>query len=94
MRNRHIIHLGKTEVTNYKSSPKQNIMYFSVDSVNVSSIKKGHLTNSGLLSCSMFVPSHGGGGGEEEEIFKLNLVVNVVLNDEGEYVRTIYNPLE
>ena len=67
-------------------------MYFSVDNVDVSSIKKGHLTNSGLLSASLVC---GGVGADEDEgvIFKLNLVVNVVLND-GEYIRTIYNPLE
>jgi hypothetical protein len=84
MRNRHVIKLGWTESADYALG--ENSFLFTADRVDVQGIKKGALTNAGLLSATL----HDGQGAA---VFKLNFVVQV-REEEGRFIRTVFNPLE
>jgi len=74
--------LGETPKQTYASS---SLVCFESEPVNVSHIKPSHLTNAGLLICTLFRSG--------EEITEIKLVVQVNL-EEGQLTRTIYNPLD
>ena len=60
-------------------------MEIQVDAVDVSDIKPSHLTNAGLLTATL--KSNG------VHVIDINMVVQV--NEvKGEYIRTIFNPLD
>ena len=89
VRNRHVIKLGRLEEEDLERG--ENESFFEVDSIDVSGIKKGALTNAGLLSAALL--SRRDNESEPVEVFKLNFVVQV-REVGGEFVRTIFNPLE
>uniref|UniRef100_A0A7S2V3U6 Uncharacterized protein n=1 Tax=Fibrocapsa japonica TaxID=94617 RepID=A0A7S2V3U6_9STRA len=84
---RHIIILGSTEPDDYAEGP--NNFYFSVPSVNISGVKPGALTSAGLLVASL----KGTVGGDKVHIVDIKMVVQVEEED-GQFIRNIFNPLE
>jgi hypothetical protein len=56
------------------------------DRIDVSAIKPSALTNAGLLISTL--TSNG------EELMDLKLVVQVLKNDKGDFVRCVYSPLD
>mmetsp|Transcript_42637 Transcript_42637/g.70580 ORF Transcript_42637/g.70580 Transcript_42637/m.70580 type:complete len:160 (-) Transcript_42637:481-960(-) len=84
---RHIIVLGSTDAEDYDEGA--NNFYFSIPSIDVSGITAGTLTNAGLLVASL----KGIVGDAQMEVIDVNMVVQVI-EEEGAFRRTIYNPLE
>eukprot|EP01138_Halocafeteria_seosinensis_P006696 gb/GECG01006845.1/.p1 GENE.gb/GECG01006845.1/~~gb/GECG01006845.1/.p1 ORF type:complete len:139 (+),score=11.70 gb/GECG01006845.1/:1-417(+) len=84
MRKRYIVHLGKTTTETYKGG--QNTMKFHASTIDVSDIKPSALSNAGMLCASLYEGSTG--------IADVKMVVNVHKDKDGEFIRTIYNPLE
>ena len=64
-----------------------NAAMLTIDSVDVSGVKPGALSNAGLLVAKLV--NEGGGG-----VVTINSVVMVREEGEGEFVRDIFNPLE
>jgi len=67
------------------------VFNFKVDTIDVSNINPGHLSNSGLLICTLKT--------DNTEIAEIKMVVQVSPrkkedSNEEELVRCIYNPLE
>ena len=56
------------------------------DEIDTSGIKPSALSNAGILCASLH-------GQEDDGILDVKLVVNVE-KDKGEFIRTIFNPLE
>ena len=55
--------------------------------IDVSNVKQGTLANAGLLSATLIMAS------TQTEVITINAVVQVT-EEEGEFNRVIYNPLE
>ncbi|GMI58294.1 hypothetical protein ScalyP_jg648 [Parmales sp. scaly parma] len=85
MSRRQIIILGETDKTNYPQG--ESSMLFSVQQIDVSNVKQGTLANAGLLSATLIMAS------TQTEVITINAVVQVT-EEEGEFNRVIYNPLE
>lgn len=73
-------------------------MTFRVDRVDVSHIKPSHLSNAGLLICTLLQKQ--GPGGAEKELADIKMVVQVSTQaptgqqGEPQLVRCVYNPME
>jgi len=68
-------------------------LHFAIERVDVSHIKPSHLSNAGLLVCSL---TENGGA---DEVAEINMVVQVTPqmragSNQEEFIRCIYSPLE
>jgi len=82
--------LGRTEETDYDGDSS---LHFAIERVDVSHIKPSHLSNAGLLVCSL---TENGGA---DEVAEINMVVQVTPqmragSNQEEFIRCIYSPLE
>uniref|UniRef100_A0A7S2WJA3 Uncharacterized protein n=1 Tax=Rhizochromulina marina TaxID=1034831 RepID=A0A7S2WJA3_9STRA len=80
---RHVVDLGATDVEDYRAGP--NSFLFEVPTIDISGIRPGALANCGLLTASLVCGA--------DTIIDVNMVV-MVTEEEGDFIRTIYSPLE
>lgn len=79
------VELGETPTTDYHG---QDCSFeFSVDHIAVEGIEPSILANCGLLIAALRTPDRG-------ELVKVQMVVQVSQDSNGEFIRTIFNPLQ
>jgi|TARA_B110000211_G_C13690312_1_gene382801 hypothetical protein len=82
---RYIVELGAQNGVDIRQG--SNTFSFSLDSIDMSGVKRKHLiNNAGLLTASLVTNN-------DQDVIDVNLVVQVAKSDNGSLVRHILNPL-
>jgi hypothetical protein len=81
---RHVVDLGQSPPTDYTEG--KNTLTYSIDAVNVSSLKRNVLLNVGLLKLSLNT--------ESAELLEMRFVTQVGKGPNKTLTRLVFNPLE
>ncbi|ETO09503.1 hypothetical protein RFI_27874 [Reticulomyxa filosa] len=89
----HIIRLGETDVLKAEGHSNKKHFKFSINSIDVQNISRSMLLNVGLLKLDLLERNNKSAVPTKEKL-TVNIVTQIKKNQQGELIRTFFNPLE